>query len=265
MKNWIGHNILLVVVCFSVVFGIVFIVQNQFEIQELHTIIEQTAPVEKASTSVEKASTSVELNISKHSELVKRAEEVAGTQLSRIANLIIREEGVRSVVYVDKVGKPTIGVGRSLATNGLSLAELVAITPNPNLEIIVNGAEVRNGRIYLPNIQVAHKVLPEPLTKDDIHLLLADDLKNVVKEAKQVFKNWGTIDEPRREALLDLLFNLGLTHFKTFEDFIASVQAENWNDAARELLLSVAARQNPTRYVRNMKVIETGNAKYFDL
>ena len=258
MKNWISHNILLVVVCLSVVFGIIFIVQNQFEIQELHTIIEQTAPVEKTSTPVE-------LNIQKHSVLLDRCEKEAGTQLSRIAKLIIREEGVRSVVYVDKVGKPTIGVGRSLATNGLSLAELVAITPNPDLEIIITRTEVRNGRIYLPNIQVAHEVLPEPLTEDDIHLLLVDDLKNVAKEAKQVFKNWDTIDEPRREALLDLLFNLGLTHFKTFKKFIASVQAENWNDAARELLLSVAARQNPTRYIRNMKVIETGNAKYFDL
>ena len=115
------------------------------------------------------------------------------------------------------------------------------------------------------DIAVARKVLPNSLTEDDIHLLLTNDLKNVVKEATGIFNNWDTIDEPRREVILDLLFNLGLTHFRKFKKFIAAVQVSDWKVAARELLLSVAAHQNPTRYIRNIRVLETGDASNFEL
>ena len=249
-------RLLMYILCGVVMFLVVFTVREQIEIRELRVVVNEPPPVSQPAP--------VKSTFVHHVDLVARNEATAGMKLSRLAQLIVKEEGVRSSVYLDTVGNPTVGVGRNLKGNGISLAELIAINPNPDLHTVIREAEVRNGRIYLPNIVVAQKVLPNPLTDADIHLLLTDDLKNTVSEAKSIFKNWDTIDEPRREAILDLLFNLGVTHFKTFVKFIAAVQSDKWDEASRELLLSVAARQNPTRYLHLYHVVQTGDEKYFE-
>lgn len=97
-----------------------------------------------------------------------------------------------------------------------------------------------------------------------MHLLLADDLKLVKKDAEQVFgSDWQKIDAIRREAILDMVYNLGLPHFKSFVNFIDAVRKQNWKRAASELLLSEAARKNYSRYNRISLVIDTGEEKYF--
>ena len=97
-------------------------------------------------------------------------------------------------------------------------------------------------------------------------LLLTDDLNMVRKQAESVFgSQWLQIDAIRREAIIDVVYNLGLPHFKEFKKFIAAVTAKKWHDAAAELLLSKAARQNITRYHRAAAVIETNDERYFEL
>ena len=140
MRNWTSGHILLVVLCMSVCFGIVFLVRNTIEIQEIRDAI-----IDHSSVSPSPVPQPL-----MHTDLVAQNEAQAGMPLSYLAQLIMRDEGKRSNVYLDPAGKPTVGVGRSLATNGLSLSELIVINPNPDLQAIVSSAEVRNGRIYLP-------------------------------------------------------------------------------------------------------------------
>ena len=58
-------------------------------------------------------------------------------------------------------------------------------------------------------------VFAEPLKKEDIKLLLSSDLKEVKNEASKLFSDvWGQINSSRKEAIVNLLFNLGLATFQ---------------------------------------------------
>jgi len=200
-----------------------------------------------------------------HAKQIDALESHAGMPLSRIAKLIIAEEGIRSEPYLDTKGIVTIGIGRSLQTNGISTDELRAIIPNLNYDLLIDNASIEKGRIKIESIDLAKRIFTKPLTHHDMHLLLVDDLKNTKADAVNVFGNeWQKIDNVRKEAILDILYNLGLTHFKTFTNFIEAVKKHNWNQAASELLLSEAARQNYSRYNHVALVIDTGNDKYFN-
>ena len=201
-----------------------------------------------------------------HADNIKRLEDDAGVLLSRVAKLIIHDEGNRSRPYLDSGGTVTIGVGRSLETNGISVAELHAIVDEIDYSVLLANTHVQNGRVRIGSLALANRIFVKPLTQHDIQLLLTDDLKNVAHEAEGVFgETWQKLDMARKEVVVDILFNLGLPHFKQFENFIGAVKQGNWDTAASELLLSNAARKNIVRYHRNAVVMQTGDAQYFGL
>lgn len=202
-----------------------------------------------------------------YKEYIDKHEKEAGMPLKRIASLIIKQEGIRPSPYLDSRGIVTIGIGRSLQTNGVSTVELYAIVPTPDYKAILEKGIVRDGRILIPTISLAKQVFPNPLTEYDMMLLLTDDLKTAQKDAIKVFgvTVWSKIESVRKEAILDLIYNLGLTHFREFTHFIDDVKKQDWGKAASDLLMSEAARQNIARYHRLASVLQTGDERYFDL
>ena len=206
-------------------------------------------------------------SINPHAESIEKIEADAGMKLSRIARLIIRDEGKRNRPYLDPSGAPTIGVGRNLRGNGISVAELQAIVEEIDYDVLLKETHVQGGRVRIGSIDLSNRIFTKPLTEHDIALLLTDDLNNVRKEAVSVFGEavWSSIEEVRKEAILDVVFNLGLPHFREFVNFIEAVRANDWDVAAAELLLSDAARKNIIRYHRNATVLRTADARYFDL
>ena len=179
--------------------------------------------------------------------------ESGSSMLSRVATLIILDEGVRSRPYKDSNGTPTVGVGRNLSGNGISIAELKAIAGELDYDLLLQETHIENGRVRIKSLDLANRIFVKPLTKADIHLLLLDDLKSTQNDALTVFgaELWGKIGENRKEALLDTIFALGLPHFKEFEKMIGAIKAGNWSDAATELLKSEAADEAPGRFFRN--------------
>ena len=173
--------------------------------------------------------------------------------LSRVATLILPEEGVRTRPYLDSKGNVTAGIGRNLSGNGISIAELKAIAGELDYDLLLQETHIENGRIRIKTLALANRIFVKPLTKADIHLLLLDDLKSTQNDALTVFgaELWGKIGENRKEALLDTIFALGLPHFKEFEKMIGAIKAGNWNEAATELLKSEAADEAPGRFFRN--------------
>ena len=199
-----------------------------------------------------------------HKNLFEMIETKSDTSLSRIARIQIKQEGYRDRPYLDSEGIVTIGIGHSLQTNGISINELHAILDDIQYRYLLENTSIRNGRIYIKSLASANKIFNKPLSEYDVGLLLMDDLKNVNKEANSVFGSaWSKIDEPRREAIVTMIFNLGLPHFKTFKKFIGHVKNLEWSQAADEVLLSEAARDNITRYYIISSVIRTGDDSYF--
>lgn len=258
MRNiGIGH-ITLFLACIAIIFLAVLFFQNQQELRELHLL------VKNKENSKETPVIPVIQEPHPHRDHIDRLEKLAGTPLERVANIIIAHEGVREKPYLDTSGKVTIGIGRSLTTNGISTEELHAIVSEIDYKHILSNTTVQRGRILINSLEDANRIFKEPLTKEDIQLLLADDLKVVTAEAKSVFgEMWASIDTPRQEVIIDVLYNLGLPHFKEFKHFIESVKTKNWQKAASDLLMSEAARQNVNRYIHNAAVLQSGDEKDF--
>lgn len=200
-----------------------------------------------------------------HDHIISSIEKDHDMPFDRLSKLIIRDEGYRTAPYVDTVGSVTIGVGRSLTTNGVSTDELYAIRPDIDHKLLVRSATILGDRIKIKTLESARHIFDNPLTHHDVQLLLVHDLKNVQREALSVFGDkWDNISIARKEAILDILFNTGLPHFKKFEKFIEAVKLGDWHKASNELLNSQAARTNPKRYLRIARVIESGENELID-
>ena len=267
MNLTIGHYALIVLFMCVVAFGWLLFLNSQ-ELQELKalqaSIAVSHAPAEPIPVPLPPEPPTEPRN--PHTQAIATIETSANMPLSRIAKLIIRDEGDRTRPYPDPSGVPTIGVGRNLRGNGISVTELQAIVTEIDYGVVLRETHVQGGRVRIGSLQLANRIFTKPLTEHDIQLLLTDDLNNVRKEAVGVFGQavWQSISELRKEAILDVVFNLGLTRFKGFVNFIGAVKAGNWDKAASELLLSDAARKNIVRYHRNAVVIQK-DKDYFGL
>ncbi len=74
------------------------------------------------------------------------------------------------------------------------------------------------------------------LSDEEIRVLLRNDISRIVVEAQRE-PWWPAVadDDVRARALLDMLFNLGLTRLRGFRKMLAAVQGRDWETAAREL------------------------------
>ena len=78
------------------------------------------------------------------------------------------------------------------------------------------------------------------------------------KDAISVFpKKWESLTPIRKEVLVNLSYNLGLPTLKQFRRMIAAIRAENWGEAARQMLDSDAARQTGDRYHKLASAFES--------
>ena len=257
-KTYVSYRAFIVFACICHLVGGGLACYHLHQIQQSLASITAFEPVQKTPEPEEKQHP--------HQEQIASIEKQAGMPLKRLSRLLIRDEGLRTRPYLDNVGSITIGVGRSLSTNGISISELYSIVPNVDNKVLLRATKISNGRIKIPTLATAKQIFKTPLSQHDVELLLIDDLKNVHKEAVSVFgSQWESISEARKEAILDVLFNTGLTHFRGFKSFIASVKSGNWKKASNDLLDSAAARQNTKRYLRNARVIETGRDDLFQL
>ena len=200
-----------------------------------------------------------------HAAAISEIEKAGGMKFSRVATSIIAEEGWKARPYGDSKGNATIGVGHNLSGNGISISELKAIAGEIDYDLVLREAHVENGRVRIRSLGLADRIFVKDLTKHDVILLLVDDLKSAQVDAVKVFGTglWANIAEPRKEALLDVIFQLGLPHFKEFENLIAAVKIGNWNDAATELLKSEAADESPGRFFRNYYILK--NNRYLEV
>lgn len=73
---------------------------------------------------------------------------------------------------------------------------------------------------------------------------LADDLQSAYVGAASLFQ-LDQIDLVRREALIDLVFNMGLATLRQFAPFIAAVNDCDWDSAAFHLLTNTKGHLTP--------------------
>tara|TARA_R100001460_G_scaffold1454_3_gene5518 strand:- start:2648 stop:3082 length:435 start_codon:yes stop_codon:yes gene_type:complete len=96
------------------------------------------------------------------------------------------------------------------------------------------------------------------LDPDEIDFLLMNDITRVRQELTRVFKWFDGLDSPRKDAMIDIAFNLGLTVLCKFEKSLAYMESGDYMLAADEFLDSNWAKQVGNRAIEVTDMIRTG-------
>lgn len=81
------------------------------------------------------------------------------------------------------------------------------------------------------------------ITREEALLLLDHDIARVRHEVERAFPWFSRLNPARKDVVLNMVFNLGLSRFRRFRKTIAAIKARDWEQAAREMLASLWARQ----------------------
>jgi len=136
---------------------------------------------------------------------------------------VVKHEDVKLEVYPDPIHGwkvPTIGIGFNLARKDAD-KKLKALGLNPVL--------IKKGK--------------SKLTKEQAFKLATDDIYNALQGAKRLIKNFNEHPLEVRSSITEVIFNIGVTGFSKFENFIDLIHKKNYKRAAKELMNSSWSRQ----------------------
>ena len=96
------------------------------------------------------------------------------------------------------------------------------------------------------------------LSDDEIAYLLANDIARCEHELAERYPWFDDLDPVRQDAIIDMTFNLGISRLAQFQNMIAALAEERFDDAATEALDSRWARQVGQRAQTVAAMIRTG-------
>ena len=131
--------------------------------------------------------------------------------LERLLESVKKHEGYRNKVYLDTLGKRTVGVGHLCVEN-----------------------------FWEDDKEYEESFLMEILQKD---------LQEAIRGAKELMDEHGCadIDERAEEIIIEMVFQLGRTGVKKFRNMWKALSEHNYVGASYEMLDSKWAKQTPNR------------------
>lgn len=96
------------------------------------------------------------------------------------------------------------------------------------------------------------------LSMEEVHFLLDNDIKISIEELSRTFDWFDLLNEPRRDALISMHFNMGLTSLLKFKKTLAFFSKSLWLAGAEEMLDSKWADQVGQRAIDLSTMIRTG-------
>ncbi len=96
------------------------------------------------------------------------------------------------------------------------------------------------------------------LSKDEVDFLLVNDIKRVQDELTRNFPWFLDLNETRRDAMVDICFNLGLTRLRSFANALEAMSYGQYEIAANEFMDSRWSQQVGNRAVEVTEMIRTG-------
>lgn len=99
-------------------------------------------------------------------------------------------------------------------------------------------------------IGYGHNLEDNGLSKTACEFILFEDIDEAKKNLYAVFtkKFFENLSNDQKIALIDMMFNLGLSRFLTFKKFILAVKNKDFIKASAEIINSRAYQQNKSRY-----------------
>lgn len=97
------------------------------------------------------------------------------------------------------------------------------------------------------------------LSDDEVNYLLENDIERVIKELSSEYPWFNTLDDVRKDAMIDISFNLGATRLRGFKRALAAMEVADYTTAAKEFLDSKWSRDVKGRATELCYMIEMGN------
>ena len=96
------------------------------------------------------------------------------------------------------------------------------------------------------------------LSDDEIDYLLQNDIERVIKELSSEYPWFNSLDDVRKDAIVDISFNLGQTRLRLFKRALAAMEAGDYTEASTEFLDSKWAKQVGGRALELTDMISSG-------
>jgi lysozyme len=96
------------------------------------------------------------------------------------------------------------------------------------------------------------------LSDDEVNYLLENDILRVLKELSSEYPWFNDLDDVRKDAMIDISFNLGATRLRGFKKALAAMAVADHTLAAKEFLDSKWSRDVKGRAHELASMIETG-------
>ena len=130
--------------------------------------------------------------------------------MDRLLQSVKKHEGYRNKVYLDTLGKRTVGVGH------LCVEDFWEDDKEYDEEFLMN--------------------------------ILKDDLKNAIEGAERLLKDCPVLDDLAKEIIIEMVFQLGETGVSKFKNMLKALEdGPDYQTAAIEMLDSKWAKQTPNR------------------
>lgn len=104
-------------------------------------------------------------------------------------------------------------------------------------------------------IGIGRNLEDKGLSNSEVMYLFNNDLQDTQDSAESIFEDFSQYTIEEQTVILDMLFNLGTTRFKTFKKFIRAIKERDLKEAARQIEQSAYFRQVPNRARRNIKML----------
>jgi lysozyme len=128
------------------------------------------------------------------------------------------DEGIRLATYADSVGKLTIGIGHLI-------------------------------------IPTDHILQGDAISPERCEALFKSDLDTAIAGAKDIFPKFNYFSDNLQGAIVNLVFNLGTTGLKKFKKFVAAINDDEDETAAKELENSKWYAQVGNRAKRIVEIV----------
>lgn len=96
------------------------------------------------------------------------------------------------------------------------------------------------------------------LTDEEVDMLLEGDILRVIKELSAEYPWFNSLDDVRKNALIDISFNLGATRLRLFKKALAAMEVADYSLSADEFMDSRWAKQVGSRAIELTEMIRNG-------
>jgi len=179
--------------------------------------------------------------------------------LKRHEGRVVRDG--RHIPYTDSTGHTTIGYGRNLSSVGISQTEMRRII----LDVVGHPYRAQKAKVDFvgegdssPSVVMSIDIKESGISDGVAVMMLENDI--AVAHGAVENRSWfSALNDARRDVVVNMVFNLGLSGFSGFVKMIEAMREGDYFRAAEEMLDSKWARQVGFRASELAEIMRSGS------